>query len=106
MPGVTMTRRALLRTAVVTLGAYSVTARRLAGAAAPPELALPAGTPEERFDFETKGVEDWTPVNGQWAIEGHERGAGGKKVLIQRATRNEFNVIVSPAGPYTDSTSR
>jgi hypothetical protein len=26
----------------------------------------------------------------------------GKKVLVQRATRNEFNVIVSPAGPYTD----
>jgi hypothetical protein len=26
----------------------------------------------------------------------------GKKVLVQRATKNEFNVIVAPAGPFTD----
>ena len=26
----------------------------------------------------------------------------GKKVLVQRATKNEFNVIVAPPGPYTD----
>src|SRR5437016_11964153 len=26
----------------------------------------------------------------------------GKKVLVQRATRNEFNVIVAPSGPFTD----
>jgi hypothetical protein len=102
MQGAPMTRRAILRTAVVTLGVYRVTVRRLAGAAAPPELALPAGTPEERFDFEAKGVEDWTWVNGQWAIEEHEGAPSGKRVLSQRATKNEFNVIVAPPGPYTD----
>jgi hypothetical protein len=102
MRGVTMTRRAMLRTVLVTLGVYRVTARRLAGAAASPELALPAGTPEERFDFEAKGVEDWTRVNGQWAIEEHEGAPSGKRVLIQRATKNEFNVIVAPPGPYAD----
>ena len=26
----------------------------------------------------------------------------GKRVLVQRATKNEFNVIVAPPGPYTD----
>jgi hypothetical protein len=26
----------------------------------------------------------------------------GKKVLVQRATQNTFNVIVAPPGPYTD----
>jgi hypothetical protein len=26
----------------------------------------------------------------------------GKKVLVQRAINNEFNVIVAPPGPYTD----
>src|SRR5438552_18842564 len=26
----------------------------------------------------------------------------GKKVLVQRATENQFNVIVAPPGPYTD----
>jgi hypothetical protein len=45
MQGVTMTRRAVLRTALGALGACSVSARRLAGAA-PPELALPASTPK------------------------------------------------------------
>jgi hypothetical protein len=101
MHAVTMTRRAMLQTALI-LGAYSETARRLAAAAAPPELALPAGTPEERFEFEAKGVDDWTRVNGQWAIEEHEGAPSGKRVLIQRLTTNEFNVIVAPPGPYTD----
>jgi 3-keto-disaccharide hydrolase len=102
MQSVRMTRRAMFRTAVATFGVYSVSVRRLAGAAAPPELALPTGAPEERFDFEAKGVEDWTRVNGQWAIEEHEGAPSGKRVLMQRATKNEFNVIVAPAGPYTD----
>jgi hypothetical protein len=26
----------------------------------------------------------------------------GKRVLVQRAIKNEFDVIVAPAGPYTD----
>ncbi len=26
----------------------------------------------------------------------------GRKVLVQRATRNAFNVIVAPVGPFTD----
>jgi len=26
----------------------------------------------------------------------------GKKALLQRATKNEFNAIVAPAGPFTD----
>ena len=96
MQGVTMTRRAMLRTALGTLGACSVTARRLAGAA-PPELALPAGTPEERFDFEATGVEGWTMVEGQWALEEMAGAPSGKRVLVQRATRNEFDVIVAPS---------
>ena len=68
MQGVTMTRRAMLRTALVTLGACSVTARRLA-AAAPPELALPAGTPEERFDFEARASRD----GPRWKGSGRSR---------------------------------
>ena len=26
----------------------------------------------------------------------------GKRVLVQRAVKNEYNVIVAPSGPYTD----
>ena len=101
MQGGTMTRRAILRTALVSLGAYSVTARRLAGAA-PAALALPTGTPEERFDFEATGLEGWTTVDGQWVLEDMMGAPSGKRVLVQRATKNEFNVIVAPSGPYAD----
>src|SRR5216110_3715522 len=66
------------------------------------EVKLPAESPVERLDFETKGIEGWTTVEGQWAVEEMAGAPSGKKVLVQRATRNEFNVIVAPSGPFTD----
>jgi hypothetical protein len=75
---------------------------RPAGAAASPELRLPAEVPEERLDFAARGIEGWTRVSGQWAVERLPGDASGKRVLVQRATRNEFNVIVAPLGPYSD----
>ena len=63
---------------------------------------MPAGTPEERYDFEARSLEGWTTVEGQWALEEMPGAPSGKRVLVQRATKNEFNVIVAPAGPYTD----
>ena len=99
MPRPTMTRRVMLR--AMTLGTFALGARRHA-AAAPPELALPAGTPEERYDFEARSLEGWTTVEGQWALEEMPGAPSGKRVLVQRAIKNEFDVIVAPAGPYTD----
>ena len=98
---VTITRRTMLQTALVTLGAFGVRARRLGGAA-PPELSLPPSASEERFDFETTGIEGWTTVDGQWAVEEMAEAASGKRVLVQRATKNEFNVIVASSGPFAD----
>jgi hypothetical protein len=66
------------------------------------DLALPAGAAEERFDFETTGIERWTVVTGQWTVEAMDGAPSGNKVLVQRATRNEFDVAVAPSGPYTD----
>jgi 3-keto-disaccharide hydrolase len=66
------------------------------------ELRLPDGAAAEKFDFEDKGAEGWTTVDGQWTVEEMAGAPSGKKVLVQRATRNEFNVIVAPAGPYGD----
>ena len=63
---------------------------------------MPAGTPEERYDFEARSLEGWTTVEGQWALEEMPGAPSGKRVLVQRATKNEFDVIVAPAGPYTD----
>src|SRR5213083_1666455 len=66
------------------------------------EVKLPAESPVERLDFETKGIEGWTTVEGQWAVEEMAGAPSGKKVLVQRATENQFNVIVAPSGPFTD----
>ncbi len=97
----TITRRTMLRRALGALGAAGMTVGGLA-LAAPPELTLPSGGPEERFDFDAKGIEDWIKISGQWAVEELDGGPSGKRVLIQRATKNEFNVIVAASGSYTD----
>jgi len=36
-------------------------------------------------------------VDGQWAVEDMAGAPSGKKVLVQRATQNQFNVIVAPS---------
>jgi hypothetical protein len=102
MPRLTMTRRAVLRTTTLaTLASCAMTTWRHA-VAAPQELALPAGTPEERYDFETGGLDGWTAVAGQWTLEEMPGAPSGKRVLIQRAPQNEFNVIVASSVPYVD----
>jgi len=63
---------------------------------------VPNNVRTEKFDFGAKGIEGWTTMDGQWAVEEMASAPSGKKVLVQRATRNAFNVIVAPPGPYTD----
>ena len=70
-------------------------------AAAAEELKVPDSVSTDKFDFEAKGLEGWTTVDGQWAVEEMADAPSGKKVLVQRATKNTFNVIVAPPGPYT-----
>ena len=70
--------------------------------AAPPELALPESTPVETFDFDGKGIDSWTTIDGRWVVEDMAGAPSGRKVLVQRATKNEFNVVLAPAGPYAD----
>lgn len=65
-------------------------------------LTLPDGIPVERFDFKQRGIEDWKVVTGQWAVEAMDDAPSGRRVLVQRAVENAFNVIVAPGGPYTD----
>jgi hypothetical protein len=101
MEGRTMSRRGLFKTAVAAVTAYGV-APRTAARAAPPEIVLPGNVPEQKLDFEAKGIEGWTIVNGQWVVEDMPGAPVGKKVLVQRATRNQFNAIVAPAGPFSD----
>jgi hypothetical protein len=56
----------------------------------------------ERFDFEQQGIEGWISVDGRWVVEEMSGSPSGKRVLVQRAVQNPFNVIVAPSAPYTD----
>jgi hypothetical protein len=96
-----MSRRRLLRSALAGLGVFSVGWRERA-LALPVEIKLPDNIPVQTFDFESTGIEGWTTVDGQWAVEDMAGAPSGKKALVQRATKNPFNVIVAPPGPYTD----
>ena len=105
MLSLTMTRRGLFRAALAALATYGLTrgAPVLAGVT---EIKVSDNVPEEKFDFDTQGIASWTTVDGQWAVEGMEGAPSGRNVLMQRATKNEFNVIVAPGGPYGDVMSR
>ncbi len=94
------TRRGMFKSTLAAL----VLARwsRFPAAAAAEELKVPDNVPVVKFNFEAKGIEDWTTVDGQWAVEDMAGAPSGKKVLVQRATKNQFNVIVAPSGPYND----
>ena len=74
----------------------------LQGLAHAAALTIPEVAPMERFDFEQQGLEGWKPVEGRWGVEEMPGAPSGKRVLVQRATENAFNVLVAPPGPYTD----
>ena len=96
-------RRGLFKGIMAALGAWMGIRRANAAPAAATELKLPTDLPVERFDFETKGTEGWRVVDGRWTVEEMAGAPSGKRVLIQRATQNEFNVIVAAGGPYADA---
>lgn len=62
------------------------------------ELTVPEGTPVTSFDFEKKDLGAWKVLEGQWAVEEMPDAPSGNRVLIQRADRNVFNVIITPVG--------
>jgi 3-keto-disaccharide hydrolase len=66
------------------------------------ELKVPEEAAMARFDFEQQGIEGWHSVDGRWGVEEMPGAPSGQRVLVQRATANAFNVIVTPPGPYTD----
>ena len=95
-----LSRRGVLRALLAALGVHGLRPGR--ADAAPAELRLPPNGSEVNVDFGATGTEGWTVVDGQWSVEEMPGAPAGKRVLVQRATRNAFNVIVAPPGPYGD----
>jgi len=93
-------RRVLLKAILGGLSACGLTWGRPAPAA--PELAVPSTLPAETLAFEKTGMDGWTTVEGQWAVEDMPGAPSGSRVLVQRALKNQFNVILAPLGPYSD----
>jgi hypothetical protein len=61
------------------------------------------GQGSERWDFAKRAIDGWTIVDCQWSVRDMADAPGWtKRVLVQQATGNTFNVIVAPLGPYTD----
>jgi len=90
-------RQTLVRGLVVTL-----IVGLLGGQMVSAELRVPEEAAVERFDFEQQGTEGWKAMAGQWVVEEMSGAPSGKRVLVQRAVENHFNVIVAPSAPYTD----
>ena len=74
----------------------------LVSVAAAEELMLPETAPVVRFDFEAGSLGGFTMVDGRWTIEDAADAPSGRRLLVQRATENAFNVIVAPGGPWAD----
>lgn len=74
----------------------------LLGLAHAAALTIPEEAPVERFDFEQQGIESWKSLDGRWVVEEMSGAPRGKRVLVQRAVENVFNVIVAPSASYTD----
>jgi len=95
-----MSRRFWTKAVLTTVAAFAA-ARQHAAAAAPVELKVPDDVPTQTYDFDGKGIEGWITVTGQWTVEEMAGTPSGTKALVQRATKNEFNVIVAPTA-YSD----
>jgi hypothetical protein len=94
-----VTRRSWLTASLAVRVAATGRSAQAAGTAT--ELAPPNDAPSTVFDFESNGIDGWTSVAGRWTVEEMAGAPSRTKVLVQRETKNEFNVIVAPSS-YAD----
>lgn len=66
------------------------------------QLKLPDDARIERFDFGQKGIENWNIIDGKWTVEQPAGAPSEKRVLMLRPQGGAYNVIVAPAGPYSE----
>ena len=58
-----------------------------------------SANPNDAFDF-IQPLDGWETISGNWAVEDVPGASRSGRALVQRATDNEYNVIVAPGGPY------
>jgi hypothetical protein len=78
---------------------HALTAMAAGGIAMSIDEGAGLAASQQSFDF-TKPFEGWMTVAGKWGIEDVAGATQGGRALVQRATNNDFNVIVAPGGPY------
>jgi hypothetical protein len=72
------------------------------GASVPAGIRSAQSAGQERvFDF-TQPLDGWETIAGNWAVENVPGASQSERALVQRATSNEYNVILAPGGPYHD----
>jgi hypothetical protein len=57
--------------------------------------------PNDAFDF-SKPLDGWETISGNWTVENIPGASQGGHALVQRASDNEYNVIVAPGGPHSN----
>src|SRR2546427_5757866 len=95
-----MSRRDIVRAMLALLAGFGVTPRSRA-VAEPAEIKLPDGVPVERIDFEAKGIDAWTTVDGQWAVEDVAGAPSGRGARPPRAGREAVNPSVGALRPLS-----
>src|SRR2546427_5748474 len=96
-----MSRRDIVRAMLALLAGFGVTPRSRA-VAEPAEIKLPDGVPVERVDFEATGIEGWTTVGGQWAVEdvaGAPSGRGARGPGPRRGARHDHSAALWRRSP-------
>jgi hypothetical protein len=62
-------------------------------------IRIGSANPNDAFDF-AQPLDGWETISGNWAVEDVPGASQSGRALVQRATDNEYNVIVAPGGPY------
>jgi len=95
-------RRRVLKAALAAIAAFGAS-RKGRAVAAPAEMRVPDTATTETFDFETRGIEGWTSVSGQWAVEEMAGAPSGKRA---NALEDNFRLYVYDGGRRQLATAR
>ena len=92
-----VTRREVVKATLAAVAAGALLPR-VSATAATEELKVPDNVPVDTFDFEAKGIESWTTVDGQWAVEDM---AGAQRRLLLTVPGSVMTFLLYLVGPIS-----